>query len=116
MDLPTPPKMLRLVILVVFRDEPIASWGFPGGRSNESGQIIATSAEVTLNGGSVRESPPNPLNSGLGIILICPDEYPLTGLCLVMLENQQLFGFLSIGQLNLSKPYFGEGFSGRGVG
>ncbi len=30
-------------------------------------------AEVTLNGGLVRESPQNPLNSGLGIILICPD-------------------------------------------
>ena len=26
-----------------------------------SGQIIATSAEVTLNGGLVRESPKNPL-------------------------------------------------------
>ena len=36
-----------------------------------SGQIITNSAEVTLNGGLVRESPPNPLNSGLGIILIC---------------------------------------------
>ena len=39
-----------------------------------SGQIITTSAEVTLNGGLVRESPRNPLNSGLGIILICPDN------------------------------------------
>ena len=37
-----------------------------------SGQIIATSAEVTPNGGLVRESPQNPLNSGLGIIVICP--------------------------------------------
>ena len=36
------------------------------------GQIIATSAEVTRNGGLVRESPQNPLNSGLGSILICP--------------------------------------------
>ena len=32
-----------------------------------SGQIITTSAEVTLNGGLVRESLQNPLNSGLGI-------------------------------------------------
>ena len=40
----------------------------------ESGQIITTSAEVTLNGGLIRELPQNPLNSGLGIILICPDE------------------------------------------
>ena len=39
-----------------------------------SGQIITTSAEVTLNGGLIRELPQNPLNSGLGIILICPDE------------------------------------------
>ncbi len=38
-----------------------------------SGQIITTSAEVTLNGGLIRELPQNPLNSGLGIILICPD-------------------------------------------
>ena len=38
-----------------------------------AGQIITTSAEVTLSCGLVRESPQNPLNSGLGIILICPD-------------------------------------------
>ena len=38
-----------------------------------AGQIIATSAEVTLNGGLIRELPQNPLNSGLGIILICPE-------------------------------------------
>ena len=30
-------------------------------------------AEVTLNGGLVRELPQNPLNSGLGILLICPE-------------------------------------------
>ena len=30
-------------------------------------------AEVTPNGGLVRESSQNPLNSGLGIIVICPD-------------------------------------------
>ena len=28
---------------------------------------------VTLNGGLIRELPKNPLNSGLGIILICPE-------------------------------------------
>ena len=38
-----------------------------------SGQIITTSADVTLNGGLIRELPQNPLNSGFGIILICPD-------------------------------------------
>ena len=41
-----------------------------------SGQIITTSADVTLNGGLIKELPQNPLNSGLGIILICPDPYP----------------------------------------
>ena len=40
-----------------------------------SGQIIATSAEVTPNGGLVRKSNQNPLNSGLGMIVICPDEW-----------------------------------------
>ena len=38
-----------------------------------SGQIITTSAEVTPNGGLVRASPQNALNSGLGIILNCLD-------------------------------------------
>ncbi len=48
-----------------------------------SGQIITTSAEVTLNCGLVRESPPNPLNSGLGIILICPEILvPFSSSCL----------------------------------
>ena len=42
--------------------------------SESSGQIITTSAEVTLNGGLIRELPQNPLNSGLGIILICPES------------------------------------------
>ena len=42
-----------------------------GGKSM-SGQIIATSAEVTPNGGLVRESPQNALNSGLGTVVICP--------------------------------------------
>ena len=35
-----------------------------------SGQIIATSAEVTPNGSLARDSPNNALNSGLGIIVI----------------------------------------------
>ena len=53
-----------------------------------SGQIITTSAEVTLNGGLVRESPQNPLNSGLGkfrnYTTICPDpiiRFFLGGAC-----------------------------------
>ena len=47
--------------------------------SKPSGQIIATSAEVTLNGSLVRESPQNPLNSGLGIVVICPETIPEKG-------------------------------------
>ena len=43
-------------------------------KHKQSGQIITTfPAEVTLNGGLIRELPQNPLNSGLGIILICPE-------------------------------------------
>ena len=41
--------------------------------SNGSGQIVATSAEVTPDGSLVWKFPKNPLNSGLGIITICPD-------------------------------------------
>ena len=45
------------------------------GVEKASGQIITTCSRrlVTLNGGLVRESPQNPLNSGLRILLICPD-------------------------------------------
>ena len=43
--------------------------------TNMSGQFITTSADVTLNGGLIRELPQNPLNSGLGIILICPVQF-----------------------------------------
>ena len=49
-------------------------FGKPKDDGDQSGQIIATLAEVTLNAGLVKESPQNPLNSGLGIILICPDQ------------------------------------------
>ena len=51
--------------------------GPPCHSTYKSGQIIAniaTSAEATPNGGLVRESSHNPLNSGLGIIVICPDK------------------------------------------
>ena len=41
------------------------------------GQIITTLHDLTPNGGLVRESPQNPLNSGLGIILICPELFGL---------------------------------------
>ena len=47
---------------------------FGGENGILTGQIIATSAEVTPNGGLIRELPQNPLNSGLGIILICPES------------------------------------------
>jgi len=38
-----------------------------------SRQFITTSAEVTANGGLVEESTQHDLNSGSGIIVICPD-------------------------------------------
>ena len=38
-----------------------------------SRQIIATSNDLTPNGGLVREFPQNPINSCLGIIVLCPD-------------------------------------------
>ena len=43
-----------------------------------SGQFITTSAEVTPNGGLVRESPQNGLKLGLGFIINCPDLYIAT--------------------------------------
>ena len=45
-----------------------------------SKQIIATSAEVTPTGGLLREIPPNPLNSGLGIIINLPSFLPSRGM------------------------------------
>ena len=56
-------------------EKMVGSWRF---WSKLSGQIITTSAEVTLNGGLVRESLQYPLNSGLGIILICPELWNTT--------------------------------------
>ena len=43
--------------------------------SDKSEEIIVTSAEVTPNGGLLREISPNHLVSGLGIIVICPDKF-----------------------------------------
>ena len=40
---------------------------------NIAGKIITTSAEVTFNSGLVRDSLPNPLDSGLVLIVVCPD-------------------------------------------
>ena len=45
-----------------------ASW-----KIDVPGQITTTSAAVTLHGGLARESPSNPMNSGLGILAICPE-------------------------------------------
>ena len=55
-----------------------------------SGQIIATSAEVTPNGGLVRESPQNALNSGLGIIVICPDYIVCPDYALLIIYTSKL--------------------------
>ena len=83
----TPPKTSMSMEKQPFEDvSPIKNCDFPLSCSFSgvyisyiyiyiSGQTIPTSAEVTPNGGLVRESPQNPLNSGLGIIVICPDIY-----------------------------------------
>ena len=74
-----------------------------------SGQIITTSAEVTLNGGlvressthqrccsqTVRESPQNPFNSGFGIML----NFTYVPRCLVWSSFFQQTSFLS-GSIN----------------
>ena len=69
------------------------------------GQIIATLAEVTGNGSLVREYPPNALNSGLGITVVCPD-----GLCQqgIMIQQDWLASLKllwSSGRLPLEKTY-----------
>ncbi len=66
----------------------------------KSGQIITTSAEVTLNGGLVRESPKNSLNSGLGIILICPGKWKCKKHVIVFLPWQ----IVTSSSLTLSQP------------
>ena len=63
-----------LTVRIHFFKKTSKKTGHPEKCSMSSGQIITTSAEVTLNGGLIRELPQNPLNSGLGTILICPDE------------------------------------------
>ena len=52
---------------------------------------------VTLNGGLIRELPQNPVNSGLGIILICPDQINLN--LTWFLHPSLLNGFLQGGPL-----------------
>ena len=79
--------------------------------SHSTGQIITTSAEVTPNGGLVGESPQNDLNSGLGIIVICPDSrknakennptlsvFPKALLTLCMLSGGLVMGNLLLGR------------------
>ena len=45
------------------------------------------------NGGLIRELPQNPLNSGLGIILICPDRFisflQTDGVCVVLVSSKE---------------------------
>ena len=65
---------------------------------NESGQIIATSAEVTPNGGVVRESFQNLFNSGLGIIVICPESL---GLAFLYVSPKAVGGGFKITEMKL---------------
>lgn len=57
------------------------------------GQTLATSAEVTLNGSLVMESFPNPLDSGLGIIVavICSDTRLATSPLQLRIQNPHGF-------------------------
>ena len=64
------------------RKKKTRNYGSTYDMTNPSGQIITTSAEVTPNGGLIRELPQNPLNSGLGIILICPDPFKVNYQCI----------------------------------
>ena len=68
-----------------------------------SGQIIATSAEVTPNGSLVRDSPNNALNSGLGIIVIWPDMMLLSN---ILLMEEILRSPVEVGSL----PHYLQGF------
>ena len=77
-------------ILVSLKFQRIQRWELPDDMG--PGWIWANYNDVsrrvvTLNGGLIRELPQNPLNSGLGIILICPDgcvSFNFSGLFLVM--------------------------------
>ncbi len=77
------------------------------------GQIITTSAEVTLNGGLVRESPQNPLNSGLGIILICP-EYSVKNIFLTFYIWSIYNGWVEKDHRNTAWFYLGVNISRNG--
>ena len=60
------------------RSKTTHKWRDMGG-AYKSGQIITTSADVTLNCGLVRESPQYPLNSGLGNVFFFSPHLYTTG-------------------------------------
>ncbi len=68
-------------------------------RCDISGQMITTSADVTLNGGLIRELPQNPLNSGLGIILICPDVCVFDSLVIRLFVGSLTISFKNYSEL-----------------
>ncbi len=63
---------MRSLALAGIEEDMCAAF-LEGNHQNKSGQILTTSAEVTPNGGLVGESLQNDLNSGLGILVICPE-------------------------------------------
>ena len=73
-------------------------------KGHVTGQSIATSAEVTLNGGLVRESPNNAFNSGLGIIVIWPDVRFSRVFFPRMSSQQKLGSTISNPSISVSTP------------
>ena len=67
-----PAPMTQQSMFLIWRSAKC--WGNP---EISSGQNIATSAEVTPKCGLVREYPQIALNSGLPIIVICPNQFTL---------------------------------------
>ena len=66
----------------------------PRGKSlTTSGQITTTSAEVTSNGGLVREypRPQNGLKSGQGVIINCPTFFSMLGFQMTKLLRVWVF-------------------------
>ena len=88
-------------------------WRIPCHPIHVSGKIIATSAEVTPNGGLVRDSPQHVLNSGLGIIVICPDVWYIclhlvifSGKCREIYQSHGCYGyrFIQLKSNNFYQP------------
>ena len=81
---------------------------------SESGQIT-TSAEVTLKWWFSKGIFQNPLNSGLGIILVCPDIHIYIYTSKTRFEYLEVFVWMLSGKDRLD-PSVGSGFGSRIIG